>query len=329
MPISNLTKHAAVDVPMLDASGREIVVALVKATFEVRPDGRLVPVDDPSPIRVADVPRDPDDMRSSLLYPSELGPAKVGTDVVIVGEAVSKTPVEVLDVAVKVRERMVPLRVHGERLFYKSFTGVAVGPAAAFERKPITYERAYGGASEDWTVVEPRNPSGVGVAKHRSDLVDQPAPQIEHPEHPYTGPGDAPEPMGFGAIMTHWSPRKEYVGSYDEVWMKTRLPLPPLDFDPRFWNVAHPTLQFDVPLTAGDPISLVGMTLDRFAFVLPPFPVRILGRFDGRAPLDARPVVDTVLIEPTRRRIEITVRQAFPIGRRQQVLREIVVEMDP
>lgn len=328
MPISNLTPYAAVDVPMLDAQGREVAVALVKATFEVRPDGRVVPSEEPSAIRAGDVVRDPDDLRSSLLYPSDLGPAKRGTDVVVVGEAVSKAPVKALDVAIKVRERAVTLRVHGERMFYKSLSGIAVGPAAPFERKLLAYERAYGGASDDWSVVEHRNPSGVGVAKQRSDLVDRPAPQIESPARPYSGPGDEPEPVGFGAIMTHWSPRKEHVGTYDDAWIKGRMPLPPRDFDDRFWNVAHPSLQFEAPLVAGDAISITGMTLDRFVFHLPALPLRIRGRFDGRPNHEVRPAIDTVLIEPSLRRFEVIARQSFPIGRRREVLREIVVELD-
>ncbi|MFO0590356.1 MAG: DUF2169 domain-containing protein [Polyangiaceae bacterium] len=326
MPITNLTPFAAVDVPMLDAQGQEVVVAIVKATFEVRADGKVVPAEEGSPIRAGDVVRDPDDIRSSLLYPSDLGPAKVGTDVVIVGEAVSKAPVKAADVAVKVRDRTLTLRVHGERVFYKSLMGLAMSPSAPFERKQIVYERAYGGASEDWSVVEHRNPSGVGVAKRKEDLVDRPAPQIESATTPYVV-GDSPEPVGLGAIMTHWSPRKELVGTYDEAWVQARMPLPPRDFDPRFWNVAHPSLVFESPLVAGDTISISGMTLERFVFALPAFPLRLRGRFDGRGPLETAPAIDLVLVEPSRRRFEIVGRQSFVMGRRQQVLREVIAEI--
>ena len=61
---------------------------------------------------------------------------KRGTDVVIVGDAVSDAAVPVMDVAVRVRAVTVPLRVHGERVYYRSLGGIVIGPAAPFERKP-------------------------------------------------------------------------------------------------------------------------------------------------------------------------------------------------
>jgi hypothetical protein len=329
MPLANASPYAALDAPLLDLAGREVIVVIVKATFVLRRDGKLVLADEPVPIRPNDVLRDPDNPRSSALYPSDLCAEKPGTDVIVVGDAVSRTPVTSMDVAVKVREVTAPLRVHGERLFYRGLTGVSIGPAAAFERKPISYEKAYGGATEDWGLVESQNPAGVGVARSAADLCDTPAPQIEHPARPHTGAGDKHPPAGYGALLTSWSPRRERAGTFDEVWQATRMPLLPLDFDPRFHNVAHPSLTFEEPLAAGDTLSILGMHEDGLlAFCLPALGITLRARFEQSGRVAARPVIDTVLIEPGKRQIELVVRKAFRRGRGRDLLRELAVDLD-
>lgn len=328
MAFTNATDLAATDIPYVDAEGRDVVIAVVKGTFEIDARGRVQRAEEPSEVRLADVPYDPDAALGSVRYPNDVCTEKRGTDVVVVGEAVSRAPVTVLDVAVRVRELSAPLRVHGERLFYRSITGVKIGPAAPFERKAIVYEKAYGGASSDWGVVEERNPAGVGVAARTSDLVDRPAPQIEHPLRPHLSASDQHAPAGYGAILPHWSPRKEHAGTFDKAWKETRMPMMPLDFDVRYHNFAHPSLQIPEHLVAGDKVAILGMRLEGlFQFDLPRLGVVVHGLFD-EGKVTVRPPVDTLLIEPSRSRFEIVVRAAFPMGRGKNVLREIRVDTD-
>lgn len=328
MSLVNATSFPALAVPWVDVAGRDQAVVIVKGTFTVAESGRVTVADEPAPIRTADEMHRPDDPRSSAKYPSDVGPGKVGTCVVVVGDAVSPKPVTVMDVAVKVRQATAPLRVHGERLFYKGLTGIAIGPARAFDRMPIVYERAYGGASDDHGTVEPRNPSGVGITRRASSLVDTLAPQIEHPARPHESAADKHEPMGFGSILPFWSPRRELAGTFDEAWQKERMPLPPLDADPRYHNVAHPTLIFDPGVMPGDPVGVAGMSLTPLAFELPRLPIVIAARSDVTGRRVVRPSIDTVLIEPDLRRVEIVVRAAFPVGRGRDVLRELTVDLD-
>ena len=328
MSLVNATPYPALAFPFVDATGREQVAVIVKLAYLVGDAGRLVVADEAPQLRAADELYRPDDPTSSARYPADVSPPKVGTCVVVVGDAVSARPVTALDVAVRVRQTTVPLRVHGERIFYRGVGGIAVGPALAFERKPIVYERAYGGTADNHSVMEPRNPSGVGVARRPADLVDRPAPQIEHPARPHKSASDRHPPVGFGAILPFWSPRREHAGTLDEAWQKDRMPLPPADFDPRYHTVAHPSLAFDPGLVAGDPIGVIGMSLDALVFELPPVPVRIAARSDVTGRRVVRPPIDTVLIEPGARRVEIVVRAAFPVGRGRDVLRELVVDGD-
>jgi hypothetical protein len=329
MSLLNASPFAAQAVPYVAPDGREVVIAIVKATFLRGRDGALVLAGEQGPVRLGDVPSYPDAPNSSIRYPSDVALEKRGTDVVIVGDAVSDTPVTVLDVAVRVREVSVPLRVHGERVYYRSLGGVVVGPTAPFERKPLVYEAAYGGTSEDYSVVELRNPVGRGVAKTAADLVDRPAPTIEHPAEPIGAAGEAPEPVGFGAIASHWLPRSRYAGTFDDVWRATRMPLLPHDFDPQYWNVAHPSLQFEEHLRAKDPIAILGMTPGNpFMLELPPLCVVLHGKTDDGRTLTARPPIDMVLVNVNAARVELTVRHMFPKGRGRTLLREIRVDVD-
>jgi hypothetical protein len=327
MSFANASRFAALAVPYTGPDGRDLVIAVVKATLVRRAGGRLALADRQAPIRPSDAPCFPDAPQSSIRYPSDICIAKRGTDVVIVGEAVSRSKVESIDIAVRIRDRGVHLRVHGERLYYRGAGGVVVGAAAPFERKPIVYERAYGGTSPDFAIVERRNPVGRGLARDASALVGTPAPQIEHPAAPITTADDHPVPVGFGAISPHWLPRCGYAGTIDDAWRSSWMPLMPADFDIRYNNAAHPSLQFDDPLVAGEQIAILGMhEAGLWQVDLPAVPVRISARLhDGRR-LDVYPPVDTVLIEPSKDEVQITLRHAFAVGRGKSLLREIRVD---
>lgn len=327
MPIVNATRLAALDVPVLDRIGREVVVVIVKATFEVRQDARVLLADEQVPVRTNDILRDASNPRSSARYPSDVCIDKAGTDVVVVGEAVARQPTLFADVAIRVRDVTLPLRVSGPREYFRGILEVAISAPVPFETMPIEYERAYGGALDDRSAVELRNPSGVGFARSAADLVGKPAPQIEHPSLPYRTASDKHPPVGCGPLLPHWSPRRERAGTFDEAWKATRMPLMPLDFDIRHNSVASPGLLFDPPLVAGDVVSILGMSRDLLHFQVPALPLVLHGRYD-RQTETVRPAIDTVLIEPSLRRFEIAMRRAFPIGRGRNVLRELRVGLD-
>lgn len=328
MTFANNTSFAAGDYPMPDPGGAMMIVAVVKATFSIGEHGELSIADEQRAIRVNDELYDDEAPEGSIRMPTDLAVAKGGTDVVVVGEAISPKPVTAMDVVVKVRDSAAPLRVHGERVFYDSVLRVAIGPAQPFERMPIIYEYAYGGVTPDGWIVEARNRAGVGVARKKSDLIGTRAPSIEHPAHPHSSAGDQHAPVGYGAIRSHWSPRIDRAGTFDEAWEKTRMPLLPTDYDPRANNVAHPTLLFEEYLRAGDPIAILGMTTrGPLSFALPELGVVIHARSDVSGEIAVRPPIDLVLIEPEAGVVEIAMRAAFPQGRGKDKLREIRVEM--
>jgi hypothetical protein len=327
VPLVNATPFAVLDVPVLDRIGREVVLVVAKATFQVVGQGRTVLADEQVPVRTSDVLRDDSNPRSSARYPSDICLEKVGTDVIVVGDAVTRQPSLFVDVVIRARETIVPMRVNGPREYYRGMLDVGVSASVPFETMPIEYERAYGGMLEDMSDVEFRNPSGVGFARSAADLVGKPAPQIEHPGAPYRTAKDRHPPVGCSAILPHWSPRRERAGTFDDLWKATRMPLMPNDFDVRHNNVATPALLLDPALGPGDVVSIMGMTHDLLQFALPPVSLVLHGRYDERTET-VRAVVDTVLIEPSLGRIELTMRHAFSVGRRRSALRELRADID-
>jgi hypothetical protein len=324
----NATCHPALGVPYVDPRGQRVVIAIVKATFEQDRLGRMAPAAEPSPVRAADVLWNEEFPNSSVKYPSDVCCEKRGVDVVVVGAALSPRPVARMDIAVRVGALEAPLVVYGERIFYKGAPGIAISPPARFEVMPVLYERAYGGMTADGSLVEERNPAGVGVAHRDKNLIDTPAPQIEHPAFPHTGPNDDHPPMGYGATRPHWMPRRSYAGTFDDVWRETRMPILPLDYDPHFENVAHPSLQLEEPLDAGTEITVLGMSEGGLFRCELPVPKLVFHGIRNHDRSFRRPHVDTILIEPARRRVELVYRAVFIMGRGRTSLREVRVDND-
>jgi hypothetical protein len=300
---------------------------VVKATYERLADGRVVVADEPEPIRFADE-LEGEGTFASIKLPSDVVPHKPSADVIVVGSAIPPRPVEVFDVGVVVRNVARPLRVHGPRFFVSRLGAVTIGEAAKFERTPIVYERAYGGFSEDYSVVELRNPAGVGVAKSARALDGKAAPQIEHPARPHLTARDSHPPVGYAALPMYWSPRREYYGKMESSeYRELRMPLAPTDFDPRFYLQAHPALEVTGYLEPGEPIAVVGMAEEGpFRFKVPDHRIVVRARWDDRKDT-LRPPIDTLVVHPERQRFEVMSRCALPLGRtRGHLLRDVQVD---
>ncbi|MBK8255231.1 MAG: DUF2169 domain-containing protein [Polyangiaceae bacterium] len=326
MGFLNATPYVALDFAVTDHEGRAVVVAIVKATFDIQ-QGKATLAEEQIPLRANDVPLNVENPMGSIQFASDLCHIKHGADVLVVGEAVSRSAVKSLDVSVKVASKALTVRVFGDRQFVQGASDIVVGAALPFERMPIVYERAYGGMTEDLTEIEERNPAGVGVAKKKKDLVGRPAPQVEHPSLPHKTANDKHPPIGLGPIMTHWLPRRSYAGTFDETWKTTRMPMMPADYNIKYNNCAHPSLVFDNPLAPGDPVSVLGMHEDGLlAFDIPNWKAVARARFEHKGKVTIPLGVDTLVLHPNDKRFEMVGRYAFPVGRGGDVLRELSVD---
>lgn len=301
-------------VPMKDLDGAPLLVILYKHAFRVSRGG--VPSFDeetpPEPC-LADECWEDDPATSSIKRPSDLAPFKPGTDVLLVGHAhPGRDPF--VDVSLRMGPIQKAVRAHGLRVLQAgSFGGLSAGPARPLrEPLPLRWELAQGGidrADPDRPAQDPKNPLGRGFTKTPKSLVGQPAPQLEDPAHPF-GSHHA-EPANFGAIHRHWQPRVGFAGTYDQEWMDTRMPLLPLDFDDRYHVTVRPDQWSPRPLLGDEPIEVLNATADgRWNATLPRVTPRFRACTDG-VWQDLPTHLDTILLEPDRRRVELTFRASL------------------
>ena len=308
--LHNRTPYAADRTWVQDPDGTKRWVVVVKATFDIHPTGRLTLADHQLPPLLAPEYHGIDGV-SSLRYEADLGPPKPGTDVVLNGHAhaPSGRPTTHIAVALGVGSHRKILTVTGDRTWKRSLLGTIVPSVPApFLRLPLVYERAYGG--HDTRSPDPAtqqmfacNPVGTGYVVHRSTLLGQAVPNIEHPGAPLGDQGAA----GFGAICSHWSPRRELAGTYDARWVANRRPLLPEDFDPRF-HMHAPQGQQHIPhLRGGTPIELVNLTPGGvLRFTLPKIYLAFRTRFvlrRGEHRHEHRAKLHTIVLEPDHLRV--------------------------
>lgn len=292
---------------MLMGKDGERLVLVVKATF-TRPPGEaaleLVPPEERRGIRGQDVPwGDPE--KSSIKYPSDLCLTKPGTDVIVVAAAHAPggKPAPSFDAGIRVGPLEKTVRVFGLRVWEANGSGVsAPRPTTAVE---LRYDHAWGGldvSDPARPVEEPRNPTGVGIARDLSTLTHKPAPMIEDPANLIASVRTRPAPAGLGAIGRHWEPRRRFVGTYDAAWLEQRAPLLPHDHDDRANLCASPGLTAVPPLAGGEDCALLNLTPGggSVTFRLPKQLVQVALHAPGREPEVIRPYLDTVLVDTLR-----------------------------
>jgi hypothetical protein len=334
--MANRTQYVAGIAPSMDKTGLDWGHVVVKGTFTLSGKAPPVPAQEQLPLWAGDQPLGDDPATSSIRYASDLGPAKTGTDIALLGHAYapggrSKS----CDVGLQVASAQKVLRVFGERRWYRSVVSWVATAPIDFDRMPLVWERAYGGKDDSHPdpskhAVEQRNPVGTGFAASDSKarLEGLALPNLEDPRHPITAWNQRPTPVCLGFLGPHWLPRRSFAGTYDAAWQKQRLPLLPLDFDERFHNVATPELAVRPHLVGGEQVAAVGVSPDGpLSFALPREALSVSVWLRGK-PSRHRPVLDTVVIEPDERRVSLTWRASFPCPRQFLQVEAVVVDRE-
>lgn len=326
--VNNDGTGAATAVPMKDVRGRDVLVVIVTHTYRVDARGVVEEVEDAPPPRIVDELWPGDAGTASIRRPSLLYDHKPGTDVVLAGHAHARPGAKSVDVTVRVGPIAKTVRAHGLRAWSLSDGGLVPGPARPItEPIPLRWELAWGGfdlSDPERIACDPRNYAGRGVACQPRTLVDGPAAQLELPGEPIR-PGAANVPACFAPIHRHWAPRASFIGTCDERWERTRMPLLPEDFDARH-HIAVPHDQWSpAPLRGDEPFEILGATPEgawrfRLPRVHPGF-----SSFTGGRRTEHRTHLDSIVIDADERTVELAWRAAVPLPPKWELLDDVLV----
>ena len=325
LQLVNETPFKATMAVLPDRAGIDTLYVVVRATVTLQPRIALAPEQLP-PVMADEYYGDP--AASSLKVVSELHIGKPGTDIVITGHARAPRPTTEMAVLVSVAERQTSLRVLGDRVWGGDGTATAPEP---FTEMPLVWERAYGGryAVGERELAEERNPVGCGFLGERDpvELEGQPVPNLLDPKAPQERLGDEAAPACFAPTAGAWLPRREFAGTYDAAWQKSRAPYLPDDFDPRFLQCATGELCFERFLQGTEPVRITGMTLEgpiEFAVptVRPQIEVVVAGN-----PESPRAELETLWIEPDENRASMTWRAHLGVDRKVLRVEKVTISL--
>ena len=298
--LKNRTSYAAERNWTRDKQGVHHWLVAVKATFDIRPGGKLSLADEqPPPVLAPEFRGDP--AKSSLRLDSDLMAVKPGTEILIDGcaHAPKGRPAATVPVSLRIGDIEKTLVVHGPRAYYRGAMGMTTTSPIPFATQPIHYEWAFGGADTSHPDprrhrIDSRNPVGKGFTVDPARLERQPAHAIEYPNRPPEKAG----PAGFGPICSQWSPRLERAGTYDARWEKSKKPLLPDDYDERFALCAPDDQLARRPLRGGETLTIVNLTpsgAERFDLprIELAFATKIAGRSEAHGPTLTTVFVDT------------------------------------
>ena len=333
MNLVNSTRmEAGLAVPT-DHHGFENILVVVKGTYAIV-GGRCELAEAQAPLTYADAFFG-EPGQSSTRYECDFPLRKPRTDVLLNGSAYAPggRPAPQADVTLECGPARKTIRVFGDRVWdARLLRGLTPSDPVPFISRELRYEFAFGGS--DTSDPDPkrhgaerRNLVGVGFClRERASLRDTPVANQEDPLHPITSPTQKPAPMSFGFVGRPWLPRLTYAGTYDQKWLDERFPFLPEDFDERYHQGAAEDQQCR-HLRGGETVRLTNLTPEgRLELDLPEeeIPIRVTYG-PGRPDKELLPVLDTVIIEPDKRRVILSWRASMRVEGKLTRVRDVRV----
>lgn len=332
MHIENLTPFEAQSTLSFDSAGREMVVAVCKASFDIplAPDAPCTLSARQTPLQMAD------ELSSgpalAPILETDFVPFKPFCDVLVLGpaQAPQGRPVQAMAVDVQLGSWHKAFHVIGPRVWQKRYAGFGVSDPQAFVTQPISYEQAWGGLEahpthEGYFATVETNPAGVGYHPYSTDITGKPLPNTQQPGRDIDAVTGAFVPMAFGPIGRVWLPRRQYAGTYDLAWQNNRMPFPPLDLDARYFQSTAPDQQIGYP-KGGEAFALRGLAAE--GDIMGHLPAqRVAFRYARKSGRMTQKVgnLDTVVFMPATRQLTLTWRASLTMERDLFDLQEIVV----
>jgi uncharacterized protein YjbI with pentapeptide repeats len=210
---------------------------IVKATFDLVPDGEVVVSDDQQLPTGDEFYEEDEEMQGGPRYASDFAFYKPLADLCLVGHchAPKDTVVPARRITFQVGESAHSLTVYGDRYW--------IGPVATdpepFSKMPLRYDYSFGGKGFN------KNPFGRGYVKTADTAGNTKRflPNIMQTGEQMATPLSRLAPAGFGPIHREWPQRKSKLGSYRGKYLKKRWPWFAEDMDWRYFNAAPDELQ--------------------------------------------------------------------------------------
>jgi hypothetical protein len=229
-----------------DDQGRPIVSVHVKRTYDIREDGTCHTSEIQQPFLNSRLEDDDESQEDGIPPESDILPQKAATDLIVMASAVAPQGKRTtsLVASIEVGDRVREYLVHGDRRCrYRGNGTIEFSAPDPFERIPLRYEYAYGGADPTaaalppTTLLEamwphpgiyPRNPAGRGyvVGDNRAHIEGLLLPNVENPKDPVTprrvitgSPKQwwlQPVPWSCDWLDPTWFPRCVFFGALPE-----------------------------------------------------------------------------------------------------------------
>lgn len=340
MELINATRMVAGYNMGLEASGRELLVVVIKATFRFPEPGAPADFfalhDEQVPLVMADTFTGEPGL-SAPVYEVDFAPRKLHCDILLNGSAHAPNgrPTDRVEVGMKVGHWSKRLAVVGARQWDAGVSGARATPAQFFVNQAISYDVAFGGTDlqhEDPAqhAAYTANPVGQGFFKHlKKAWVDgKPLPRTEELGQTVSDGTVAYRPMAFGPVGRGWEPRYRLAGTYDQDWLDQHFPFLPPDFDERYFQAAPEDQQVPLATFQNGPVevALLNLTpegLTRFTIPHLVAPVNVFPKKGERE--DYTATLDTVVIEPEHKRYTLTWRVTRPLKKSMFEIAQILV----
>ena len=333
MHCENGTPYAHEMLILNDEKGRDLLLVILKGTWKFDHDGRTSLAETQDPVELADQYYD-DPETSSIRYASDFSFDKPATDIAMVGTAYApEDGARYQEIQLTVGNVTKAIVAAGER----TWSGAGLwfsGNPEMFASVKLQWENAFGGKdhssdNEKHHSLCEYNPVGKGFIAKGSKLPIRGTslPTLIDPDADVKAPGKCKKPGGFGFIGPSWLPRKQYAGTYDEAWQKSRMPLLPKDFDFRFFNAAHPDLIYPGYLRGGEPVEISGIWGNTtLAFALPEFSkITIDANMEGEDPIALNAAITTCFIDCESQKINLVMTGALRIDGSLNRLQKILI----
>jgi hypothetical protein len=324
MDFQNKTRFKAGWTMGFDRDGRELVIVAVKGTFIIPSPGQEPKLgEEQASLVEADVFTGEPGF-SAPIYECDYAHRKPKCDVLLNGSAYAPggKPTERMTVSLQIGSLNKSFEVVGNRVWQAGALYIAVSKPEPFTVMPISYNNAWGGvdrSQEDPSkhYYYPLNHAGVGYHEYTSGkyMDGKPLPNTEERGSKISNPKGMYRPMAFGPVGRAWQPRPKYAGTYDQKWMDNQAPFWPDDFDYHYFQAAPEDQQIPYPV-GGEEIVLTNLTPDgnmRFRLPKMKMPVVVVPASGNEQQLAT--VIDTLVIEPDKKRFMLTWRASMPMKR--------------